>query len=245
LNKNMGAQETGAKTLILSKEYNSTGPGLFQPYNPNPPDGKSDYRMDNVTLTWECVHPTSKQLNYDVYWGESPDNLAKVGTTQSAKSLARSGLKLDSTYYWQIVAREVDDKTTIRGPVWSFKRDYASLNEALDKLVSDGSWGQMSARYTGQQGIFFYWWPCPIVHPNGLALSYKIRIKNGSDYGISCNCANDGTRYRCEGSPFLNITSGGHFSIIIDDGVGTPWISPECEFYTDGNLGTWSCPPSP
>jgi hypothetical protein len=245
LNKNLGSKEAGARTLIASKEYHVTGPGLFQPYNPDPPDGKSDYRLENATLKWDCVHPSGKLLNYDIYWGVSPDNLTKVGTAVTIKTFARNGLKLDSTYYWQVVAREIDDGTMIRGPIWSFKREYMSINETLDHLVANGSWGQMSARYSGQPGIFFYWWPCPIVHPNGLSLSYKIRIKFGSDYGVSCICANDGTRYRCEGSPYLNITSGGFFSVIIDDGVGTPWISPECEFYGDGNYGTWSCPPSP
>ncbi len=105
----------------------------YPPAKPSPADGagvaiyENGELIDFTTLSWSCTdyNPAdTPDLNFDVYFGTNPDALPEVSSeqTDNAYTVANSGLSLNTTYYWKIVARDSQDSLgrIISGPVWSF-----------------------------------------------------------------------------------------------------------------------------
>ena len=85
--------------------------------NPSPSDKATNQPLA-VTLSWECNDPDGDSLTYDVYFGTS-SNPPKVSANQSGKTLNRSNLSAETTYYWKVTAKDSNGATT-ETPIWSF-----------------------------------------------------------------------------------------------------------------------------
>jgi hypothetical protein len=66
------------------------------------------------TLTWTAANATE----YDVWFGTSSPPSQQVATAQAAASFSPAALSSSTTYFWQIVARNVSGQSF--SPVWSF-----------------------------------------------------------------------------------------------------------------------------
>ena len=81
------------------------------PANPTPANGATT--ATSVTLSWTSAGAET----YDVRFGTT-NTPPLVASNQAAASYNPGTLQNDTTYYWQIVAR--NDEGTATGPVWSF-----------------------------------------------------------------------------------------------------------------------------
>ena len=90
---------------------------------------------------------------YDLYLGSAADNLAKEGET-SGKEFSPDGLTCNTTYYWQVVAK--NESSQKASDIWSFTTDAelkVSLSSPNDQeVVSDSSsitlvWGGNAESY--------------------------------------------------------------------------------------------------
>jgi regulation of enolase protein 1 (concanavalin A-like superfamily) len=88
----------------------ASAPGT--PVNPSPPDAANTVST-SPTLTWTSAHATS----YDVKFGTTNPPPA-VSSGQASASYTPPALSANTTYFWQIVARNGSGSTT--GSVWSF-----------------------------------------------------------------------------------------------------------------------------
>jgi hypothetical protein len=97
-------------------EWTFTVPGALEPpaapTSPNPAAGATG-AATNLTLTWAAAGARS----YDVLLGTTNPPL-QVATGLTTASYAPSVLTNNTTYFWQVVARNTTGGTT--GPVWSF-----------------------------------------------------------------------------------------------------------------------------
>jgi hypothetical protein len=176
LNKNMGANETGAKTPVQTYEYNITG-NCLRPYGPSPEDGTTKVRLKDVRLEWKCDIPLNRTIDhYDVYIGTDRNNLIKqnpyipVVTTQ----FDITNIQFNTPYFWRIVVH-LDDGTIINGPIWTFTRMVLPMSIWL----KPDQWRD-AMRCKGQCNDAWFWWrPCVQTSPNGLEMEYKIEY-NGS-----------------------------------------------------------------
>ena len=110
----------------------TTGPAV--PSAPNPADGAEDVST-SATLTWTSAGAT----NYDVRFGTSnpPPQVVTASPNASYTPALVSGM----TYYWQVVARNIDGSTP--GPTWSFTTVSAPAPPAVPGSPSpiDGATG--------------------------------------------------------------------------------------------------------
>jgi hypothetical protein len=97
--------------------------GPNEPSNPNPQDRTTGV-CTSLTLSWSCSDPDGDSITYDVYFGTDNPPTTKVSSEQSDTSLSRAGLIAGITYYWYVVAKDIDSNTT-SGPIWSFTTNQA------------------------------------------------------------------------------------------------------------------------
>ncbi len=117
-----------------------------KPFNPNIGDGTEDVAT-NPLLTWECSDPNGDALTYDVYFGiQSSPALAIAGI--AAKSYAPGNLQNATTYYWKVVARDVDGNVN-ESAVWRFTTGIAPNNLPAAPTIE----GQDKA-YVGEECTF-------------------------------------------------------------------------------------------
>lgn len=100
-------------TILQSDPLACPIPGT--PSDPLPSNGAEGVPK-NPILTWT---PTSNADSYDIYFGTANPPTTKVATTTTATYSPSSELSSDTTYYWQIVARNNCGNST-SGPVWNF-----------------------------------------------------------------------------------------------------------------------------
>ncbi|KAF2955667.1 fibronectin type III domain-containing protein [Marinitoga sp. 38H-ov] len=90
----------------------------------------------NVTLYWEATDSEKDKLKYDIYFGDTKNNLVKVASDYVYTSYNINNLENGKTYYWKIVAKdgfggesesEIYDFTTNSPPVFS-KINYELYN---------------------------------------------------------------------------------------------------------------------
>ncbi|MCD6545994.1 MAG: fibronectin type III domain-containing protein, partial [Thermotogae bacterium] len=89
-----------------------------EPSSPIPTDGATNVSI-NTLLSWVCTDPDSDPLVYNLYFGTDEQNLTLKAANLTSNSYQLSNLEYSTTYYWKIVAKDTDGKTTT-GPVWSF-----------------------------------------------------------------------------------------------------------------------------
>jgi hypothetical protein len=105
------------------------------PGNPSPADGSVDVALDGE-LSWTGGDPDSDPVTYDVYLEADSDTpVTLVCSGISSTSCAPPGdLLADTTYYWQVVARDANGATR-SGTVWSFQTGSGVREETI---LSDG-----------------------------------------------------------------------------------------------------------
>ena len=89
------------------------------PSNPSPANGAANQSVD-VNLSWTGGDPDAGDaVTYDVYFGTADPPTALVSPNQLTTTCDPGTLSANTTYYWEIVAKDNHDSST-DGPVWSF-----------------------------------------------------------------------------------------------------------------------------
>jgi len=107
------------------------------PSNPSPKDSATDVKIDTI-LSWNCSDPDGDDLVYDVYFeanDPTPDIL--VSDDQTENTYNPGTLKMGTTYYWQIIAKDIHGAST-PGPIWSFTTKKESTNKPPSSPIING-----------------------------------------------------------------------------------------------------------
>jgi len=97
---------------ILAGDWPKQTTWAWQAWNPNPPDGSVDIRLDPA-LSWESGYAA---VSHDVYFGAAYP--PEFQTNQTTNTFAPGRLSTNTTYYWRI--DEISPYETTTGSVWTF-----------------------------------------------------------------------------------------------------------------------------
>jgi hypothetical protein len=93
--------------------------------NPLPTDGEADVIIDvadgsdyAVDFSWVASSTGDAATSFDVYLGESSTALTLLGNTSNL-AVSITGMEYSTTYYWQIVAKNVGGNA-VGSEIWSF-----------------------------------------------------------------------------------------------------------------------------
>ncbi|TAL80455.1 MAG: hypothetical protein EPN88_01195, partial [Bacteroidetes bacterium] len=84
----------------------------------NPKTGSKGLQ-NNVKLTWGCADPDGDPLTFDVYCDNSNPPITKVASVITTKYHQLTGLTLNKTYYWKIIAKD-NNGASSTSPIWNF-----------------------------------------------------------------------------------------------------------------------------
>ena len=110
-----GATTSGAIWSFTTASAPNTAPNL--PSSPNPMNYATNVII-NPSLSWSCTDPDGDALTFDIYLGTS-SNPSLVSSGYSTTSFYPGTLSYNTTYYWQIIARDNKGAVT-SGSIWSF-----------------------------------------------------------------------------------------------------------------------------
>lgn len=89
------------------------------PRLPNPDNGKKNVKITEI-LSWIGGDEDGDAVTYDVYLGKTNPPVTMVSVNQSAEFYDPvPDLNSGTTYYWRIIARDIQGATTT-GPIWNF-----------------------------------------------------------------------------------------------------------------------------
>ncbi len=123
-----GSESNESSIRNFTTENNETSVNLSSPTN-----GATN-QTTSITLTW-----TGNAEKYDVYFGTSSSSLSRISSNITSNSYTKSNLNYLTTYYWKVVAKGDENKTS---DIWSFttKKEGNSINIDLNLvLVKAGS----------------------------------------------------------------------------------------------------------
>lgn len=111
--------ETTELTFFMLKDENNVG--WVNIFDPVPGNGANEQNT-SLTFQWEVDQEnTGKELEYTVYYYESNSTALKIaGENLTAKEVILSGLQLNTTYYWYVVAK-YEGSRVANSPTWTFK----------------------------------------------------------------------------------------------------------------------------
>ncbi len=89
-------------------------------------------------IEWTCVDPDGDELSFDVYFGDSPDNLMLVAENTKNTFYKPTGISVGKEYYWKIVAKD-DKGAQTESDVYSFKI-FLMIPENIVYVWGDGLW---------------------------------------------------------------------------------------------------------
>ena len=117
--KIVAIDEYGLQTASPIWTFKTTlGNPPSKPESPNPGDYATGIWLD-TTLSWgESTDPDGDPVSYDVYFGVKQESLNYIGTTSST-NFNPGYLTTNTTYYWQIVAKDNTGMST-SGDIWRF-----------------------------------------------------------------------------------------------------------------------------
>jgi len=91
------------------------------PYEPSDPNPIGPNATICGNLSWNGGDPDGDDVIYDVYFGNHPENnMQQVSWNQTEEWFCLEDIGFNKTYYWKIVAWEVDYDLFTVGPIWSF-----------------------------------------------------------------------------------------------------------------------------
>ncbi|PKO15403.1 MAG: hypothetical protein CVU39_10840 [Chloroflexi bacterium HGW-Chloroflexi-10] len=149
--------------------FSTTNHAPNVPASPNPADAAISQNL-NLTLSWMGGDPDGSEVTYDVYLkanDTTPDDL--VSGNQSSNSYNIGPLTANTTYYWQIVAK--DHSLSTEGPVWQF----TTLNQAPNIPASPFPLNFRSIESTNP--ITLSWTG---GDPDGDAVTYDVYLEAGN-----------------------------------------------------------------
>jgi hypothetical protein len=88
--------------------------------NLSPGNGATDL-VASVVLNWQASDPDGHALKYDVFVGDpsvGDGDIPPYVTQITSNSLSVTGLRLGTTYTWQVLAS--DGQAVTEGPIWTF-----------------------------------------------------------------------------------------------------------------------------
>ncbi|AMW31960.1 fibronectin type III domain-containing protein [Fervidobacterium islandicum] len=98
--------------------YRNTPPSV--PTSPYPANGARNLPNRIERFSWDCSDPDGDALKFELYIGESPDNLKLEASNLTTKTYSTSRLfDFGKTYYWKVVVSD-GYNPPVEGPVWSF-----------------------------------------------------------------------------------------------------------------------------
>ena len=103
------------------------------PSSPDPLDGATDIDID-ADLSWDCSDPDGDSLTYDVYLDIVNPPEDRVSDDQVETVFDPGTLEFDTTYYWQVIAKDENGATTA-GVIWQFS---TRINNPPDTPTIDG-----------------------------------------------------------------------------------------------------------
>ncbi|MDH7506987.1 MAG: hypothetical protein QHH15_04275, partial [Candidatus Thermoplasmatota archaeon] len=127
---NYSASTTGPEWNF--KTYVNNPP--YQPSDPKPYNGAINVEI-NANLKWTCGDPDGDFVTYDIYFGDTFP-LQKVESNYTTTSYYPGTMKLNTTYYWKIVAWDAYNYST-EGQEWYFTTTN-KLNSPPISPVIDG-----------------------------------------------------------------------------------------------------------
>lgn len=83
------------------------------------PDNTATNLTRIITMGWSCTDPENDPLTYDVYLGQSENNLSIVESNYEQTSYTTPQLDANTTYYWKIVASD-NHTNTSESDIYSF-----------------------------------------------------------------------------------------------------------------------------
>ncbi|AHJ96874.1 hypothetical protein Hsw_1279 [Hymenobacter swuensis DY53] len=147
LNVTIAEAQTVTVAVLLEKSSAVTAPAA--PNRPTPTD-KAINQPTTVQLAWHPVNPVrGDTLRYDVILYESNSTDRRQILTNSKDSTATvSGLKYNTTYYWQVTVRNTSGGTA-RADIWSFQTRVQPDNRFLFARTENGNTDVYSSDETG------------------------------------------------------------------------------------------------
>jgi len=197
--------------------FSTTNHAPNVPASPNPADAAISQNL-NLTLSWMGGDPDGSEVTYDVYLKASdttPDDL--VSGNQSSNSYNIGPLTANTTYYWQIVAK--DHSLSTEGPVWQFR----TLNQVPNIPASPFPLNYRSIESTNP--ITLSWTG---GDPDGDAVTYDVYLEAGnSDPDILVSNDQSSTSFL---TGTLNSNTIYYWKIIAMDSRGAITTSPIWQF---------------
>lgn len=106
----------------------------LQPSSPSPNDNATSQPL-NLSLGWSCSDPDNDPLKYDVYLDQQNPPTTKISSMQSSTSYNVTGLTNNTTYYWQVFAKD-DHSNVTAGPAWKFTTNVGGSKPQIPTLLS-------------------------------------------------------------------------------------------------------------
>ncbi|MDL2241953.1 fibronectin type III domain-containing protein, partial [Bacteroidales bacterium OttesenSCG-928-L03] len=108
-----------------------------QAINPTPAMGGTSRFYTAVDFSWEeNTRPWGGDIKYDVYFGNSADNLTKVASGLTKKTFSYPvNMTMNATYYWRV--DNTNDVGTTTGEVWNFNASEYSFAASYVDLGKD------------------------------------------------------------------------------------------------------------
>ncbi|MCX7654080.1 MAG: fibronectin type III domain-containing protein [Fervidobacterium sp.] len=127
-----GAKSTSA--TFTFETYRNNPPSV--PSNPFPSNNKENLPNRISLFSWTCSDPDGDELKYDLYMGDSPDNLKLKASDLRKNEYSTSELfEFGKRYYWKVVARD-GYNDPVEGPVWSFRITETKIPPTAPVLIS-------------------------------------------------------------------------------------------------------------
>jgi len=172
------------------------------PENPKP-DNEEEHIRISLNIGWDCIDPDGDMILYTVFFGTT--NPPEQYLTSYAQTSFNPGrLEYKTTYYWKVIARDVEGNTT-EGQIWQFSTlnlTFGTLNDSRDEQnyttieMGDQWWMAENLNYTSdysycynddqafcdKYGRLYTWEAALSACPDGWHLPTKDEFKEMVDH---------------------------------------------------------------
>ncbi len=196
-----------------------------------PADGAVDVPT-SMTLTWKCTDPDKDVLSYTVHFGPT-DTPAAVSTDQAGTSYGPVSMVHNTTFYWQIIAKDPDGETTA-SPVWSFTTVVTGVEGVSIPSTPTGS-------ATGETGESLLFSATGAVSSQGHAVEYQFSWGDGGDNSVFMNGTDAAHSWVAAGT--YDVTARAR--CIVHPGTMSAWSAAFTVTITDPAVETVGTPDTP